>query len=199
MARAGRKRAVGSREPSGKFQRIPQAVQERQVKSVVLDARSNIYNVSDKVAERMPETSFVGYLMATGELTSRQFEAASGYRNVIAEYDSLHPVRGFPRPGDLNKVGGIGGEEDEDGDRRRWKRALNRYQDCEAALNGTRSADYHAAAITRNIVLKDFVNPFVTPSLRIGLNAIAHVLGLPVEPPSPALDHPAQIGHSRRP
>ena len=64
----------------------PAAKAERaeDVVAVVLEARERRYGVPGK---SMEETTEIGYLLASGELTRRQFNALAKYRAVVLAYD----------------------------------------------------------------------------------------------------------------
>lgn len=179
---AGRKRkADARRQPGGRIDhssRRARTERAEDMTAVVLEARQRVFGVSPTVSRLMPETSFLGRLRAQNEISQRQYDAAMKYREAEQLYDSLHPVKGYPQAGNLDRGGSFDGREVDQDYIDRFTLALTRHQRCATALRGTASVDAHAEAVTKNVVLKGYEMPMHIPTLRIGLNALAKVLGL---------------------
>src|SRR3990167_1739681 len=111
---AGRKRKPGVREPNGRARRPPTAAIEAEARSVALDARMRVYGASKAIAEGMHGTNWLAYLVATGELKQRQYDAAMGWQELCEDYHKLHPVKRYPEAGNLDRGGGYDGTEDGD-------------------------------------------------------------------------------------
>src|SRR3990167_9560626 len=103
---AGRHRKPGVREPNGRARRPPTAAIEAEAMSVALGARMRVYGASKAIAEGMPGTSWLAYLVATGEIEPRQYEAAMGWRDLDEQYHKLHPIKRYPEAGNLDRGGG---------------------------------------------------------------------------------------------
>src|SRR3990167_15550 len=91
---SGRRRKPGvRRQPGGRIDhrtRVAQDSRERDMTAVVLEARQRVFHVSGETAKVMEESSFLGHLLATEEISRRQYAAAIDYRDVVAEYARLH-------------------------------------------------------------------------------------------------------------
>ena len=179
MARKGRKMY---REPSGKRQRPSSTERAETIMSVALDARARQFGV--KEAPLDIETNVLGRLRATGELSQRQYEAGISYRAIVADYDRVHLIRGVQKAGDLNGGGGRDGDVVTAEYLERAERAVRRYTECERALAIANVEDRHASYTVKAVVIADWAADYFTPALRVGLNALAHVLQLPPDPTS---------------
>ena len=125
----------------------------------------------------MEESSFLGHLLATEEISRQQYAAAIDYRDVVAEYARLHLLKTYPESGNLDRGGG---HDNSDGTHpdyvARFKDACDDWWACQLALAETASIDHWARQVTENVVVRGYEMPHLVPSLRIGLNAIAKAL-----------------------
>lgn len=175
------RRKHGPREPNGRHQRAPRQERADEVRRPVYEARQRVFGVTRAQAEAMPVTSFLGALVAAGEISQRQLEAAHAYLGVCRDYDRLHPsVRGYPESGNLDRGGGYDASEVGEDYLRRFRKVTGLWNRCERALRDTFSQDVRAYTVTQNVVLQGYHMPSHVDALRIGLNALAHVFGLPV-------------------
>jgi hypothetical protein len=173
---AGRKRKAGQREPNGDIQRRARLERREDMTAVVLEARQRVFSVSAKQAKDMPEPTFLGRLIAMGQISQEQYNAATNYQEASLQYDSLHLVRRVAAAGDLDRGGGHDGSDGtDDAYLRRFRYWRDRFLRFERALNETASQDAHAPAVTRNVVLHGFDMPHFVGSLRIGLNGLERV------------------------
>ena len=174
MSRAGRKRKNTRRHPNGQVYRAP--VDERET---ALKARERVFKVTAMVAAEMPETSFLGRLRATGELSRRQMEAANAYRAILEEFHRLYPTRGYPEAANLDRGGG---HDSSDGTEPeyvlRFRSLTAKERLCRQVLQ---DSDHRAPNIVNAIVLLDHWQPQMIGVLRVGLNALANVLDIPQE------------------
>jgi hypothetical protein len=172
----GRKRKAGQREPNGDIQRRARLERREDMTAVVLEARQRVFSVSAKQAKDMPEPTFLGRLIAMGQISQEQYNAATNYQEASLQYDSLHLVRRVAAAGDLDRGGGHDGSDGtDDAYLRRFRYWRDRFLRFERALNETASQDAHAPAVTRNVVLHGFDMPHFVGSLRIGLNGLERV------------------------
>jgi hypothetical protein len=183
MARAGRKRKIGQRRnkngtvdhdhSQSKVERAENMV------TVAQEARQRVFGVSAASAARMPETSGLGRLRvlgATDGISWAQYEAACEYRSIVRRYHSLHPIRGYPHPGDYGPRGGDGAADADDAYVQSFRRAVDRYEDCRSALREAGAVDWRVQQVVDNVVLDGFEMPHQLGALRLGLNALAHML-----------------------
>lgn len=179
---AGRKRkADARRQPGGRIDHSTERARRERAEdmtAVVLEARQRVYGVSAAVSKLMPETSFLGRLRAQNEISQRQYDAAMKYQKAEALYDSLHPVRGFPMAGNLDRGGSFDGREVDQDYIDRFRDAVKDHDKCERALASTAMEDAHSRQVTKQVVLKGYEMPAHIPTLRIGLNALAKALGV---------------------
>lgn len=175
------------REPSGKRQRPSAEERADKVRQVALEARGRLFGLDGSQVPPDIETNVLGRLRATGEVSQRQYDAGTQYRAIVRAYDRIHLIGGLPKAGDLNRGGGgIDGADPFDPDTREaheaeTARAVKRYRECEAALR--QCEDRHASPTVKAVVIADWPADFFTPALRVGLNALAQSLQLPLDPP----------------
>src|SRR5690606_19044956 len=96
------------------------------------------------------------------------------YRAIVRRYHSLHPVRGYPRPGDYSPRGDDGAADADDV--QAFRRAVERYEGCRSALREADQTDWRVSQVVDNVVLAGWEMPHQLGSLRLGLNALAHHL-----------------------
>jgi hypothetical protein len=147
---------------------------------VVKEARERVFGLSKKAAAAMPETSVLGGLVATGEISRRQYEAAARYAEIVRQHDILLGAKGLPRAGDLERKGGYDGEDGtSEAYRARYRHAMARYDLCRAALGEAAREDRMAGSVVDAVAINNWALPDLTPSLRIGLNHLARALDIP--------------------
>jgi hypothetical protein len=179
VSRRGRKRQLVKRQPNGQPAR--NIVQHREdMQSVVLTARQRVFRVNAETAIAMPETSFLGRLLATGELSRRQYDTATSYQEHRREYDRLFPVRQYPEAANLDRSGG---HDNRAGDEPEYVAYCRIVQEtdrrCERALFDADREDRDASNMVELIVMKGERFGYGVGSLRIGLNWLARALDIP--------------------
>ena len=168
--RAGRKRKSGARRKGRLVQPI-NSQRRDDVTKVAKEARERVFGLSPSEARTMPESSALGRLAATGEISLPQFEAGSRYAAIVREHDTMLGARAFPKAGDLNRARGHDGEGDDSAAyHARYRAAMARYDRCRAALRGAAGEDRMASIVVDAVAVYDRSLPDVTPALRIGLN-----------------------------
>ncbi len=179
MPKAGRKRKQGRREPSGLLAKPLHTERAENMTAVALEARERVFGVSAKQAARMPETSFLGRLRSAGRaegISWAQWQAAKWYEEVCHRYRRLHPVRGYPQPGDVSVARGHDSEEDaEPAKVKAYIRARRAYNRAINALREANLADHRASAVIDRVVLEGYWMPHMLGPLRVGLNELARV------------------------
>ena len=174
---AGRRRKPGVREPSGQLRTQLRTERAAEARAVALEARERVFGLTPTQAGLMRETTFLGHLETTHEISPRQFEAGQEYRRICRLYDALYPQKGFPESGNLDRGGGHDDSTGEEEDYvARFHRATRDYNRCRRALAETAYHDAWAWTVTDNVVLKDYWMPMQVASLRVGLNAVAHAV-----------------------
>lgn len=179
--RRGRKRKDGAaRRPDGRLHYGSKRERMEDMQRVVKEARQRVFGLSRDQASAMPETSTLGRLVATGEISRRQYEAAALYGEIVRQHDILLGAKRLPRAGDLERQSG---HDNEDGSsaayRARYRHAMARYDRCRAALREAAAEDGMASSVVDAVAIADWWLPDLTPSLRIGLNHLARALGVP--------------------
>lgn len=180
---SGRKRKPNQRRtPKGRIDHTSTRARTERAENMVAvaqEARQRVFGLSPASAARMPETSSLGRLRALGAtdgISWAQYEAACQYREIVTRYRSLHPVRGYPAPGDYGPKGGDGAADADDAYVRAFQRARDRYEACRAALREADLVDWRASGVVDKVVLTDWNMVHLIGSLRLGLNALAHML-----------------------
>lgn len=199
MARAGRNRKAGWREANGNLQRLSAHERREDMTAVVMEARQRVFRGTANQARLMPETSWLGLLRGEGiaseeerkhdlkakarGISASQYEAAKEYQKITEERRKMLLVPAFSEAGNLDRGGGYN-----DGPQpgtREFERYATRFRTyarlhamCEAALLETWFKDVHARTVTKNVVLEGYHMPHRIQELRVGLNALARVLGL---------------------
>ena len=182
--RRGRNRKPGHRKPSGGFKEQPTVQRYENMTAVVMDARERVFGLSKKQAARMRDSSELGRLEATGEISIRQYRAGHKYISVVQERNRMVEIKSYPLAGDLDRQAG---HDSEDGVgpspksvryRDRFDKAKERWDLCQGALRSTNSQDRLAASVVDAVCMADWALPDMVASLRIGLNALVRALGL---------------------
>lgn len=171
------------REPSGKRQRASAQERANTVMAVALAGRERVFGLSAEQAKAMPESSALGRLRASREISMRQYEAGARYQGIARDYAKALGAKGLPQPGDLNRSRAHDGDDGTAEDYVRWcRRAIERHDACARALGEADRLDRHASTTVRAVVIADWLVPYFVPALRVGLNALAHVLQIPPDP-----------------
>lgn len=188
--RRGRKRKTNARRhPGGQIVQTGPAARretEKDVVSSVLEARQRIYGVPGKA---MLESSEIGRLLATGEITKLQFRALRKYRRAVQRYDeAMKAPRLLSGTDVLSKSIPSDGPRDErprplhdsmgDSDEYvEWvEYAKEIYTDCQRALRAV--PDAVTLSVVDIIAVSDLPCPHYVGALRLGANALVHVFRL---------------------
>lgn len=179
--RRGRKRKPGvARHTGGRINYGSRRERAEDIQRVAREARERVFGLSRKAATEMPETSVLGALTATGEISRRQYEAAAQYAEIVRQHDMLLGSRGLPKAGDLERQASY---DDDDGSsaayRARYRHAMARYDLCRRALADAAKEDRMAGSVVDAVALNNWALPDLTPTLRIGLNHLARALDIP--------------------
>lgn len=156
---------------------------ERDVVSSVLDARQRVYGVPGKA---MRESSEIGRLLATGEITDLQFRALTKYRRAVHRYDEAMKAPKLVSATEvLSKSIASDGPAD-DRPRRPFDSMGNSdeyvewvdyareiYMDCRRALRAV--PDPVTLSVVDIVAVSDLSCPHYVGALRLGANALVHV------------------------
>ena len=175
--RKSKRNGSAFREPSGRLQRDSRPAQREDMRQIALDGRQRAFALTPEQSARMAESTVLARLCVTGEISEAQRETGEWYRGVVREYDRMMLARGLPAPGDYNRSHG---HDDSDGTddeyTQRFKRARELFARCSRAL--AECGDRMARTATNAVVVDDRNVPhLITPSLRIGLDALGHLRG----------------------
>lgn len=182
MSRKGRKRLDAPRHTGGKLKQPAPEERMEKVMAVALSARERVFDLSAESAKAMPETTPLGRLCATGEISRRQYLASRHYAEVCADYERAILARGLPSGSDFNRTRSHDGADGSDEEYRDWcKRKIERYDECNRALLEANKVDKSASAATKYLVLVGIDRPDLVASLRVGLNRLAQYFRLPVD------------------
>lgn len=179
---------------NGNLQRKPAHERREDMTAVVLEARQRVFRGTANQARLMPETSWLGLLRGEGiaaeeerkhdlkaqarGISAAQYEAAKEYQKITEARRKLLLIPAFSEAGNLDRGGGHASDEISDEYIRRFRRVADLHNRCEAALLETWFEDVHARTVTKNVVLEGYYQPHRLNELRVGLNALARVLGL---------------------
>ena len=171
-----RKQAEARLQPN-----YPDARKEADAISVAIEARSRMFGLPLSQTPKSISTSFLGRLRATEQLSERQYEAAKQYQDLMHQVARFHMLRGFPNAGDLDRGGGY---DDSDGTEEdyvaKFRSTMSLEERCRIALNEANHSDDRTGSAVQFVVLQDYEQPHLVGALRIGLNALARVFGIPV-------------------
>ena len=95
MARAGRKRKQGKREPNGRVQRDYANAQAYANQHVVIDARRRHLGLTEKQAKSEDGGHTAGVLHLRKQITEKQLDAADRYAKA---YTRIFKLKGWPSP-----------------------------------------------------------------------------------------------------
>lgn len=161
---------------------------EKDVVASVLEARERVYGVPGK---SMRESSEIGRLLATGEITDRQYRALAGYRRAVHRYDEAMKAPKLLSGTDvLSKSIASEGRLIDDRPRRPFDGVGNDpeyvdwveyakaiYLDCQRALIAC--PDSVTRSVVDIIAVSDLPAPQYVGALRLGANALVRVLHVP--------------------
>lgn len=170
--RAGRPRkALASRQPDGRVSQRAPKEKAMDIVSVVKEARQRVFGVQP---DDMPETSILGRLCASGEITYLQYRGLRRYGEVMRAFDQAILSRPVPSAGDLNRRGGHdGGEGDEPLYVMAYNRAVNEAEKAKKALRDC--PDRLTTSVVNAVVLSDLDAAYFIGALREGANALVRL------------------------
>lgn len=144
------------------------------IERLVAEARERVFLLSRRSGGGVAQTSVLGRLAATGEISRRQYEAGVSYAGIVREHDALLGQKVVHRGGELRNDAG----SDAVAERAAYRSAMARYDHCRAALRDAGREDRMAAAVVDAVTVNNWELPELTPALRIGLNHLARTLDL---------------------
>lgn len=178
MSRRGRPRKTAERRLQPNYS---DARQEAEAISVALEARSRMFGLPLSQTPKNVLSSFLGRLRAREEISERQYEAAKKYQDLMRQVSALHMLRGFPEAGNLDRGGGYDGSDGTEEDYvARFKATMVLEERCRRALAEANHSDSRTATAIQFVVLHDYDQPHLVGAIRIGLNALARIFGIPV-------------------
>ena len=172
MARAGRKRKITLREPSGKVQRVyenPRVVVAMQPHRIVVPA---------KFRETQEAGSEFGRLMLNNHITPAQYEAGKLYADVVVSYRASILAQPYdPSAIDLSRVGKGKGDGMPD------RRALALYRRYSHAYEDLNKVGRRALMAVNHYAVQELPIPNDATTLRLeqlkcGLNALVAHFGI---------------------
>ena len=176
MARSGRKRKVGPREPNGRIQRLSPTADAKQARMTVMEARMRVHGVEAKHADKQESGSSLGRAFINQILTWREFQAGIIAGEIVANYyrvKGLPPVT--PQAFDMFRVMGMSGYEPSDNTVKAAEDDYTRLQSAMLTAGLTRNASQeliHAAVFTECSIEKEW-SESQKHNLTVILNAIA--------------------------
>lgn len=177
MAKAGRKRKHGRREPNGQLSRRAAEVMlrenetERQIMDTVISARCRRFGVTDAVARNPLAGTAVGRMCLARELTMDQYDAAQRYLDARKAYHGA--IMAKSDVGD-NGGGKAAGDKVSEAYAEWCRRAKERWTAVNQVLDELTIAHRSPAprAALDAIVVRDVDVHELTGDLRVALNAI---------------------------
>lgn len=177
MAKTGRKRKTGKREPNGRLSREGYA---DKIKSVAVEARERVHGMTKEEAKLPMPTDPVGMLARFGEIDKYQYQAALQYEQDTMDYRAAMGIPSEARAMDLNKVQGRP-LTDEEAQAMRAQNAIKRYKAAnariQAAQDELRGRGNLFGAID-TLVMRHTYSKHLVGDLRIALNALVRHYGL---------------------
>jgi hypothetical protein len=176
-SKGGRRRKVlVLREPNGRAVRKSQAEQERDTRSVCVEARQRVYGLTENAAKDKEAGYALGRLFMAGEITKEQALAGEEYERICRSYDRAMVARGVRSASDFAGPGGYDGDDGTDeGYVKACNAARSKWAESQHAL-------MHASEQTLDAYVTYAVNSWAADnneawgflgSLRTGLNALA--------------------------
>lgn len=178
MARRGRKRKQGHRYPSGERHKASPSKIREDVVSAAHEARERVLGLSAQQAATMRETTELGRLHATRQITLQHCVAGEQYRDVYTAYRRAMQSRGYPVSSELDHGRSYQGEETTE-EAERFLRAKRRFHECYKALDPELTGDIYASAIVDAVVLNDWRITDMLSSLKVGLAKLAEHFHVP--------------------
>ena len=176
-----RPRKGGPRERNGRQQRN-RAAEEAEAISVVIGARQRVFGLTLGEARRLQETSNLARLRLDDSISERQLRAAWAYQELMRDYDRLFPLRPVQLAGDLDRMSGY---DDSGGADAAYiemsNHVLRRYSACRQALVDADKVDFRASGTVRRVALEGIAQPHLSDALRVGLNALATAVNIPLD------------------
>jgi len=183
MARAGRKRKQAARHPSGQVKKPSPNEAKEAAQHVALSARRRLFGLSAEDAPKQEAESLVGRLVLMGMLDDWHWKAALQYEEIVRAADRCYLAKGYPSPGDLNRSGGYDGSDGtEPGYVAACTSAILSANRCHRALrdSGIETDDAFVRGAVDMLVFEGAYNHRFLGSARIGLNALARLLHIPM-------------------
>lgn len=161
---------------------------EKDVVAAVLEARQRVFGVPGKA---MRESTEIGRLLATGEITDIQFRALTKYRRAVHRYDEAMKAPRLVSGTDVlsKSIASDGPNPDANKPRRAFdgngtsedyvdwvEHAKDIYMDCQRALRAV--PDPVTLSVVDIVTLSDIPCLHYVGALRLGANALVHVFRL---------------------
>jgi hypothetical protein len=140
------------------------------IERLVAEARERVLLLSQKSGGGVAQTSVLGRLAATGEISRRQFQAGVRYAEIVREHDALLGRTGV-MAGSV-----VGDATPERAARAHYRSVMARYDRCRAVLRDAGREDRMSSAVVDAVTVNNWELPELTPTLRIGLNHLARTL-----------------------
>ena len=173
--KGGRPRKNGERHACGKLVQPSQAVQERENKSVAIEARQRVFGLSAEQAAGEGGGSALGRMLdPRNPVNKNQFEAGKAFEQAFR--DNL-TAREFKRQRSASDYSGAGGHDNSDGTDPAYvawcDRAIAKYAAMRDAVHGC--GEPLAMKVLEIVILDDMEMWKWIGELRCGLNAIGRV------------------------
>jgi hypothetical protein len=181
---AGRKRKPGViRQPGGRIDHGSNRARrgrEEDMRQIAYDARTARFGVTRTQAAEMPETTFLGFLMAGKAITVRHMDAARRYREIIEDWDRYQLAKGYPHSSPFDKMGGYDGTDGTSEEYRRgYDRAESSWKAVQRCMAKARLVDFRAPEVTERVVLWDYDMRHQVDALIVGLDHLVAGLDIP--------------------
>lgn len=178
MAKTGRKRKTGKREPNGRISRKGEA---DKIKSVGIQARQRHFGMTEDEAKKPLSTDPVGLLRRCGEIDEHQYQAAVQYEEDVRKYRA---AMGLPKGVRAMEVERIDGRAltDEEEQAIKAKAHIKRYNlACDAVRQAQEAIrnEGNLFGALETIVIRQVNGQWrMIGDLRIALNALVRHYGL---------------------
>jgi hypothetical protein len=183
MARGGKKRRTGKREPNGKLSRrivdkqARRSIDEQSTMQVAKEARQRVFGVSEADSATELAGTVCGRLFLAREITQQQLDAAKAFAETYATYQR---AMNSPRPPKAVEIGGItGGGALRDISPEQHVKAKERWDAAVKVL--VEANHYHPGSIYAAcdyLALRDELHPHMVGDFRVGMNSLARHYGL---------------------
>lgn len=174
LAKIGRTRKTGPREPNGRLARAPKPEREDEIMSVALAQRKRLMprkTPNDTLRDQRAGDVF-GRLLLSAQISPAQHAAGIAWRDAFLAYAS---VTGTPLPfpvGTLAKIGYIRGVNDNDFADDTANGIKRRFRDLDGALRDNREGQQYREALASIILMDHQPGDLVMGYLREALNVI---------------------------